>query len=346
VLLGCFGWAQLMLDQRPDRVLESSVRDRLLEAALGVLQRPEPEVAVKALRLIACLVARSGGGGDRGAAGDSSWKSPTVEEVPESLVPVAKDSVDDNDLFACTCHRLFKLMAADSTLLSSRGELIVRRLCDGVDVERFFATAARAVLDEEDAGFAQRLVRVLNWVLLTSRETQGLRERLRDIATAAPRPGTGGAQPGEEVPVQLMQLLLAWFRCPVSTLALCLWLHWFELAAEITARLASIQLSGEVSAQLTSFVELLESPIFVRVRLQLLESQWRPSLLRTVLGLVVLLPQAHVLRARLEIVKTGLLLDRISSAPAPPISVSSGCTRLLAKFDSVVALHGWQDCIL
>ena len=51
-------------------------------------------------------------------------------------------------------------------------------------------------------------------------------------AASSPRPGAVGAAAGE-VPAHLSELLLAWFHCPVSTLALCLWLHWFELAAEV-----------------------------------------------------------------------------------------------------------------
>lgn len=194
-------------------------------------------------------------------------------------------------------------------------------------------------------------MRLLNRVLLTSRETRRLRARLRAEATASPRPGAACAAGGGEVPPLLLKLLLSWFHCPVSTLALCLWLHWFELAAEVAKRLAGVDFTPELRAQLGAFVELLESPIFVRVRLLLLEPKRRPSLLRAILGLVALLPQERALRARLAVVETGLLLDRLcppGGRPAPPPArpAPPGVLRLLARFDAVVDAHRWRDCIL
>merc|ERR1712127_904350 len=90
------------------------------------------------------------------------------------------------------------------------------------------------------------------------------------------RPGqevpSGRDPDGEAVPWHLRELLTAWFPCPVSTLALCLWLHWFELAYEVTVRLADMELTTAIQAQLGELVELLESPNFMSVRLQLLET--------------------------------------------------------------------------
>jgi len=243
---------------------------------------------------------------------------------------------------------------------TGRCELIVRKVCEGVQpacgetpctedvADRFFTTAARVVALEEDFAFAQRLVRVLNRVLLTSRETQALRRRLREEALAAPRPG--GGQVGE-VPAHLQELLSSWFHCPVSTLALCLWLHWFEMADEVTARLACMEQTPTMQQQLRDLAELFESPIFMRVRLQLLETRSRPALLRAVLGLSALLPQETALRARLEFVQTALMLDRAGKASLDVVGANGGLVIAaggstawaLARFDKVTALHkAWR----
>jgi len=321
VLLNCLNWLQLLLTQCRSQVLEPAVRARLFDATLRVLSRPEDEVAKKALRLIASLV--------------------TLND--HSPVPEA-----EGDQFARMCQRLFRLMAEDLAVLSNRGELVVRQLCDGVKAERLFATAARSVAGEKDLPYARRLVRVLNKVLLTAHETRGLRRRLRADATTSPRPGSSG-----QVPALLLELLLSWFHCPVSTLALCLWLHWFELAAEITARLAGMEMTAELQANLTDFIELFESPVFMRVRLQLLSTKGRPALLHTVHGLIALLPKERALRARLDIVQTGFLLDRLGppttsalakGAPDKPAALAT--QRLLARFDNTIDAHGLRKCVM
>ena len=181
VLLKCFGWAQLLLAQCPVKVLQSASRGRLLDAALAALKRPEQEVALAALQLIANLVAPSW----REPEGPSSMVSAGLATVGEkasgaSLASsLSSDSGEAEDLFSHVCGRVLRQLAEDGEALRSRGELVVRKFCEGVDAERFFTLAARAVTHEQDVGFARRLVRVLNRVLFTARETRALRARLR-----------------------------------------------------------------------------------------------------------------------------------------------------------------------
>merc|ERR1712039_657621 len=66
-------------------------------------------------------------------------------------------------------------------------------------------------------------------------------------------------------------------------------------------------------------VHLLESPVFSRLRLQLLEPRRHPALLKCLLGLAMLLPQAgafNILRERIHVVQSGLLLESNPGATA------------------------------
>lgn len=364
VLMKCFEWAQILFDQCPERVLRSAVRNRLMEAALAALQRSEDEVALAALQLICDLMTP---GQDR---------TSQVDSVNDGCVDMSTSPTRTEDLFTTTCHKLFSIIGSqEASALAGRSELIVRRVCEGAHhastlvrrpegaADRFFTTAARAVSEEEDLAFSQRLVRVLNRVLLTSRETQAFRRRLREEALEAARPGDGS---GGEVPKHLLDLLTSWFHCPVSTLGLCLWLHWFEMADVVTSRLARMELSPSMSQQLLDLDELLESPIFMRVRMQLLHSRQQPALLRAVIGLATLLPKQTALKARLEFVQTALMLERTgrtSLVTAPqqssagpllwglgyvagigvPLATTSGLTgataRALERFDAIAACH-------
>jgi len=333
VLLACFNWIRLLITRCCDRILQPPEHDKLLDGMLGVLKRPENEIAGIMLRLIAQLVAMSG----RTERSSASASGPGL----------ARD-----DLLTTICERLFRLIEEDKTLLDSRWELAVRELCRGVDDERFYATAAGVLAHEKDLTFARRLVYVLNRVLLTCRETRRLRARLRadsvHVADAAPE--------------FLMKLVNLWFNCPVSAIALCLWLHWFDLSADLVARLATMPMTEELETQLKAFIELFESPVFMRVRLQLLATRTQPALLRAVMGIVVLLPQEKALHARLEIVTSQFLLDSLSSKTplkshvvlgaleSAPVEINPSAfstkEHLLKGFDSVVDAHGWCKCMM
>mmetsp|Transcript_105180 Transcript_105180/g.201963 ORF Transcript_105180/g.201963 Transcript_105180/m.201963 type:complete len:884 (-) Transcript_105180:29-2680(-) len=333
VLLACFRWARLLLERCPARMLRPPVWDPLFEASVAALRRQEDEVVGMALHLIALLV-RTRDDVENAAQEDSAEQAADNDGVPVATrenVPVATpenpqeaDTDEaDGDFFAGMSQRLFCLMAEDSSMLASRGELVVRELCAGVGAQRFFATAARAMAGERDASFAKRFIRVLNQVLLTSQETRDLRKQLLADAMRSPRPGTDMQASGGTVPTLLLDLLKAWFHCPVSTLVLCLWLHWFELAFEAAVRLARLEFNDDLQGQLREFVDLLDSPVFMRVRLAMLETRRHPALLHTILGLIALLPReravegqpgpgpAEILRKRLHIVETGLLLEKV-----------------------------------
>jgi hypothetical protein len=75
---------------------------------------------------------------------------------------------------------------------------------------------------------------------------------------------------------------------------------------------ADISVTVGFLMQLDKLVQLLESPVFVHLRLQLLEPETHPALFKTLYGLLMLLPQSaafELLRARLNSVSTlGTLL--------------------------------------
>merc|ERR1711879_176007 len=165
-----------------------------------------------------------------------------------------------------------------------------------------------------------------------------------------------------------LELLEPWFHNPVSALALCLWAQQYELAAELTARFAAFEPTLDLLKQLDQLVHLIESPIFSRLRLRLLEPRRHPALLKCLLGLAMLLPQAGafaILRERLHVVQSGLLLEAqqvrrekahselskesrtssrgvaLSDPPAPGSKFGDDIvTKLLSQFDEVASKCG------
>ena len=103
----------------------------------------------------------------------------------------------------------------------------------------------------------------------------------------------------------------AWSHNPVSLLSLCLLTQAFEHAAELVVQFAKFEMTLAFLVQIDKLVQLFESPIFTHVRLQLLEPEQHPSLIKALCGILMLLPQSpafHTLKNRLASVpEIGLL---------------------------------------
>jgi len=324
VRTACLQWICMLLGQPKSQMRQRSTLDRLFRPIFDTLLHPDDEVVVAALTVLAQIM---------------EGRTPETDEVSE----------EGEDLFTEVTHRLLRLFAKERQMLENRGRLMMRQLCGHLDPRRLYITVARAIHQETDLEFAQQLVKTFSWILLTSPETKVLREELLTTApltefpAAAPSAsaGAGGAAASSTAPAEdvtalassqqmplFLELLEPWFHNPVSALALCLWAQQYELATELTARLAAFEPTLDLLRQLDQLVHLLESPVFSRLRLRLLEPRRHPALLKCLLGLAMLLPQAgafSILRERLHVVQSGLLLEARNeqyavAASAPPES--------------------------
>ncbi|KAJ2714379.1 hypothetical protein H4R19_001758 [Coemansia spiralis] len=99
-------------------------------------------------------------------------------------------------------------------------------------------------------------------------------------------------------------LFRTWSHNPAACLTLCLQSQHYEMAAELVGIFGQLAQDLTVSflVQLDKLVQLIESPIFAYLRLQLLDPQFHPMLVRALYGLLMLLPQSSafaILRNRL-----------------------------------------------
>eukprot|EP00913_Durusdinium_trenchii_P003779 g3500.t1 len=164
--------------------------------------------------------------------------------------------------------------------------------------------------------------------LRTAAETRGLREELLEESQSSERlkrlAGEESSGSQNTTTPLFLELLEPWFHNPASALALCLWSQQYVLASELTGRFAAFEPTLDFLQQLDQLVLLIESPIFSRLRLRLLEPKRHPELLtlggrKCLLGLAMLLPQAgafQALRERMHLVQSSLLLEaREESSP-------------------------------
>lgn len=286
VQTACLQWVCMLLSRSPEQLLKRGTLHSVLTPIFETLLHPEDEVVVAALRVLAQIM-----------------EGRTAEE---DVLPHA----DQEDLFAMVTQRLLRLFVSDRKMLETRGRLMIRQLCEHLDARRFFITVARAIrLEVGDPEFTQQLVQTFNWILLTAKETKNLRE---ELFVTPPLIDIRGVTSQGSQELVFLELLEPWFHNPVSALALCLWSQQYVLATELTSRLATIEPTLDFLKQLDQLVHLLESPMFSRLRLRLLEPRRHPALIKCLLQISMLLPQAgafRILRERISVVQSGLLLE-------------------------------------
>lgn len=158
------------------------------------------------------------------------------------------------------------------------------------------------------------MVQTLNLILLTSSELFEFRSLLKQSLLT---------DDGRD---RFISLYKSWCHNPVATFGLCLMAQCYELASALVFHFADIEVTVSFMMQIDKLVQLLESPIFIHLRLQLLEPQRHPFLLKSLYGLMMLLPQSSAfsyLKTRLEsVAPLGMLAcvpDRYQTLiPLPP----------------------------
>lgn len=201
-------------------------------------------------------------------------------------------SASEDTYFSSFMANLLSLFSTDRRLLEVRGSLIIRQLCASLHTERIFRTLSELLEKDEDLEFASIMVQNLNLILVTSPELADFRRRLKNI----------DSKDGQHLFVTLYR---SWCHNSVATFTLCLLAQAYEHASNLLQILADLEMTVAMLIQVDKLVQLLESPIFTSLRLQLLEPDKNPFLLKAMYGILMLLPQSSAfatLRNRLSAV--------------------------------------------
>ncbi|KAI0042285.1 ARM repeat-containing protein [Auriscalpium vulgare] len=247
-------------------------------------------------------------------------------------------STSDDSYFKAFMINLLDLFSTDRRLLETRGSLIIRQLCLNLNTERIYKAFAEILEKEEDLEFASSIVQKLSMILMTSPELADFRRRLKSLETR---------QDGQALFVTLYR---SWCHNAVAVFSLCLLAQAYEHASNLLSIFADLEITVQLLVQIDKLVQLIESPVFTYIRLQLLEPDRYPYLFKCLYGLLMLLPQSSAfisLRNRLNAVNSAGFLH---IAPKPS-AVSTMSTRsklvrdeikwpeLLSHFRAVQSKH-------
>lgn len=231
------------------------------------------------------------------------------------LSQISKSS--DDSYFSSFMVNLLKLFCTDRRLLETRGNLIIRQLCLSLSAERIYRTMADCLEkdNEDDIEFASIMVQNLNNNLITAPELADLRKRLRSL----------DSRDGQTF---FTAIFRAWCVNAVATFSLCLLAQAYEQAYNLLQIFCDIEMSVTMLIQIDKLVQLLESPVFTYLRMQLLEPERYPYLYKCLYGILMLLPQSSAfaaLKNRLNSVSAiGYLHTGIATRTAAPGAPGSG----------------------
>ncbi|KHO01107.1 uncharacterized protein MAM_00108 [Metarhizium album ARSEF 1941] len=198
------------------------------------------------------------------------------------LSQISRNSEDD--YFANFMVNLLQLFSTDRKLLETRGNLIIRQLCISLSPERIYRTLADCIEKEEDVEFASIMVQNLNNNLITAPQLAEVRKRLRNLET----------KDGQTLFVALFR---SWCYNAVATFSLCLLAQAYEQAYNLLQIFGELDMTVNLLIQVDKLVQLIESPVFTYLRLQLLEPEKHPYLYKCMYGILMLLPQSSAFAA-------------------------------------------------
>ncbi|GAA5931252.1 hypothetical protein JCM10213_000255 [Rhodosporidiobolus nylandii] len=249
------------------------------------------------------------------------------------LAQISSEPSAEDEYFPELLRSILELFSTDRKLLETRGSLIIRQLSGNLGAERIYRTFAEILERDEDLEFASIMVQNLSLILITSPEFADFRKRLRTL----------DSKDGQNLFVTLYR---SWAHNAVATFTLCLLAQAYEQACALLQIFADLEMTVSLLVQIDKLVQLLESPVFTSLRLQLLEPDRHPYLLKAMYGLLMLLPQSSAfatLRNRLSAVSSLGFLGTVSrTAYTSPTAIRPGST-LASPAGSSASLAGRRN---
>uniref|UniRef100_A0A8C7KQU4 Protein VAC14 homolog n=1 Tax=Oncorhynchus kisutch TaxID=8019 RepID=A0A8C7KQU4_ONCKI len=303
--------------------------DSLFPMLLKTLSDESDEVILKDLEVLAEIASSPAGQTDSSGSCDNS-DSKLELQVPDGAK--AGDSSPStpsmNSYFYKFMINLLKRFCLERKLLENRGAFIIRQLCLLLHAENIFHSMADILLKEEDLKFASTMVQTLNTILLTSAELFQLRNQLKDLRT-------------QESCALFCCLYRSWCHNPVATVSLCFLTQNYRHAYDLIQKFGDLEVTVDFLMEVDKLVQLIESPIFTYLRLQLLDVENNPYLIKALYGLLMLLPQSQAFQ---------LLSHRLRCVPNPELMRTPVGTKrpaythmdyndLLQHFDRVQSKH-------
>ena len=156
-------------------------------------------------------------------------------------------------------HILNKIREKGNIFAIKRAKEFVKVLCIELNVKLVYLTFADVLSQMEKSNFVRKIINILNMFLLTSNDTEDLRNLLKNIQKTT----------NLEEKYFFEKLFSIWCINPVSCLILCLIAEDFELTYHLLSKFGKIQLNQENYFEYAQLVQVLESKEFISKKIKI-----------------------------------------------------------------------------
>ena len=232
--------------------------------------------------------------------------------------------------FGKVIYAVVTMFQLKDTTMETSGKPIIIMLCEHLGTEIVYRTFAEILHSHSDLPFTRKLIELLDVILLTETQLKPIRERLKCCFE----------NDDTDYKSFFEILFKTWCINPASSLNLCLLVQAYKLAYDILLLLSKSPITVDIISQLARLVQLLESPIFTHLRMQVLEHAKHPYLLRALYGLLMMLPQSRAyttLDNRLRAVAMMQQVHYTSEEEAKCLEKYPDYPGLVERFKQVVA---------
>ncbi|KAI6656505.1 Protein VAC14-like [Oopsacas minuta] len=262
-------WIQWLIAQTPHKLYHEI--HTLFPVLLEALSDVNDKVIKLALEVIAEL--------SKSAAGLQIER--ITFEQGRSIIPKTVPRCSDDSLtaaFSLFTAETISFFKQNQAILYNKGAFIIREISLLVSPVSFYRSLASILLQDEELFFISTMVDALSLILLTSSELFPLRAELRNKEMDSSN-----------------KLFILLYRCwshnPVAALALCFLTEHYPLAKKLVHHMGELEITATLLSQIDKLVQMLESPVFAYLRIQLLEPWKFTDLVESLYGILMILPQ-------------------------------------------------------
>lgn len=288
--LAALQWFTHLLNKMPMKTFQYI--DDFFPLFLQTLSDPSDEVVLLDLEALAEISSNPAGRQNKNVVKEADQEN-TEKRKESSAIVEGKEVTGLNHYFDKFMLELIRLFHENRLLLEEKGTFIIRQLAFVLNAEDIYRSISEILVKEEDTSFASTMVQILNTILLTSTELYELRSQLKDLKTP-------------ESCSLFTCLYKSWCHGPVAAVSLCYLTQNYQHACDLLETFGDLEITKEFLIELDKLIQLIESPIFAYLRLQMLDAENSQYLVKSLYGILMLLPQSDAFR---------ILLSRLQCIP-------------------------------
>lgn len=192
-------------------------------------------------------------------------------------------------------NKITEQFLENRNLFNTYGMKIIKNISEKLNVILVYEYFADSLSKIKDISFISEMVEKLNSFLLFETTTNEVRKYLMKY---------------KEEKKFFEKIFKIWSYNPITTLFLCIVAEYFELCFNLILKFVNVKLESDYYVQLSKVVQLIENSLFNSIRIRLLDPMKNIYLVKTLLGILMLLPVGGAYNALENRLKSfGLMLE-------------------------------------